>query len=146
MHYENNVFVTKTYTDGVFMTQSHEHLTFVWHFKEKWMDGLCNSIWIDRNEGGKRGEELVRPYSFIASALHGVDGQRHAPADLLPRKRARVICMKGWQDLKDDLDGYGKEKISFSHRKFELRTLQQATSHCMDNGFLVPANMFVEIG
>jgi hypothetical protein len=106
----------------------------------------CNSIWIDRNEGGKRGEELVGLYSFIASALHGVDGQRHAPADLLPRRRARVICMEGWLDRKDDLDGYGKEKITCPHRKFELRTLQQAKSHCTDNSFLAPANMFVEIG
>jgi len=106
----------------------------------------CNSTWIESNGGGQRGEVLVQLYSFIASALHGVGGQRHAPADLLQRKSAGAICMEGWLGLKDDLDGYGKEKISCPHRSSKLRTLQQAMSHCTDNGFLAPANMFVETG
>ena len=70
--------------------------------------------------------------------------QRDAPVDFLLRKSAGDICVEDWLGLKDDLDGYGKRENLLPPPNFELRTLQQATSHSTDNGFLAPANMFVE--
>jgi len=47
------------------------------------------------------------------SALDGVGGQRHAPADFPPGKRFSAHCTGGWVDLRAGVDESGK---SYPHR------------------------------
>jgi len=44
----------------------------------------------------------------VASALDGVDGQRHAPTALSLRKRPGTHCIGGWVDPRAGLDRCGK--------------------------------------
>jgi len=63
---------------------------------------LAADIWRPLNR-----RELV-----LTSALNGVDGQRHAPAALLPRKSPVTHGTGGWVGSRAGLDGSEDEKIS----------------------------------
>jgi hypothetical protein len=46
----------------------------------------------------------------LTSAQHGVGGQHHAPAALLPGKRPGTHCIGGWVGPRPGLDGCGKTR------------------------------------
>jgi hypothetical protein len=53
-----------------------------------------------------------KSYSFTTSALDGVSGQRHAPAELYSRERtAGTHCTGGWVDPRAGLDTEARGKI-----------------------------------
>ena len=54
-----------------------------------------------------RGSRVVG-LPFLATALEGVRGERHAPAALYPRERPGTHCTRGWVDPKAGLDRCGK--------------------------------------
>ena len=58
-----------------------------------------------------------------------VDGQRHAPAALPPRKRPGTRCTGGWVGTRAGLDGCGKIG---PNRGFDPRTFQHVASRYSD--------------
>jgi hypothetical protein len=58
----------------------------------------------------KRYGESYSSYSFLTSALHGMSGQRHAPAALYPRERTPVTYwVEGWVGFTAGLDTEARE-------------------------------------
>jgi hypothetical protein len=64
-----------------------------------------------------QGEEEYSFYSFFASALGGVSGQRYAPATLYPSERTPAAhWIGGWVGLRAGLDPEARRKIIASAR------------------------------
>ena len=62
---------------------------------------------------GHEGPDREHRYSStlsLTSALHGVRGQRQAPAALPPGKRPGTHCIGGWVGPRAGLDGCGKSR------------------------------------
>ena len=71
---------------------------------------------------GPEGEERNSPALSLTSALDGVRGQSHAPANLPPEKRASTHCLEEGVGPRAGLDGC--EKFGPPPPGFDLRTVQ----------------------
>jgi hypothetical protein len=56
---------------------------------------------------------VVELYRFLTSALNGMDGQRQAPAALLPGNNPVTHSIGGWVGPRAGLDGSEDEKIFY---------------------------------
>ena len=65
----------------------------------------------------------------MTTALEGVSGQRHAPADLYPLERPGTHCTGGWVGPRVGLDRCGKSRPTPG---FDPRTVQSVASRCTD--------------
>ena len=59
--------------------------------------------WTDHE--GPEGEYRYSSTLYLTSALDGVGGERHAPADLPPGERPDAHCIGGWVGLRTGMDG-----------------------------------------
>ena len=95
------------------MTQCHKCLTFVWNCKEKWLD--CSVI-----QSGMKVMEVEKEARSLYSCTHSQPRRymgwvvNATPRPIYSQGRAPVLFL--WKAGQDDVDGYGKEKISCSHR------------------------------
>ena len=65
----------------------------------------------------------------MTTALEGVRGQPHAPADFYPRERPGTRCIEGWVDPKAGLDRCRKSRPPLG---FDPRTVQPVVSRYTD--------------
>ena len=71
---------------------------------------------------------MYSPTLSLTSALHGMGGQRHAPA-ALPRERPGSHRIGGWVGPRTGLDGCGKPHLPPG---FDPQTVNPVASHYTD--------------
>jgi hypothetical protein len=99
--------VAKSWSTQQYLYTGLLGLRFPWR-KNKWHKSKADPATC---HGGVLGERRYSAYSFLASALDGVSGQRHAPAVLYPWERIHgTHWMRGWVGPRAGLDAEARRK------------------------------------
>ena len=86
------------------------------------------------------GEYKPRSTFYLASAIDGVGGQRHAPAALPTGWKRGTHCTGGWMGPRTGLEGYGISRPYRNSTPYTIHLLRESLYRLSYRGSLVAAS------